>query len=656
MVTEAAKLLQNHERARQGRVYYNDLNVQRKIRFQIAMKVYQEDAPIEIRTDAAICIQRVWRGYIVRRDLGNAETQRRLLIGMTEPSWKPVSGKILVEKNAESRRKLRYERFREYIQASIDERARILRVIGPRLMEDITDEIRVWFHKWYDDCINFDYYPTEAMGGSILIVRGETMTTTEWLTASTKKVDPKAEKAKKAAQKKAEKERKKKEKEKLKKEAQEAKKREKRGEIQVAFQDMAAEEFKIGFKEEAELWDNREDSLKPYLDLIDDEACYELQLEIRRQVDELMRIELELLNVALKKDGGKRQKKRKEKKPKKKKGPKDPTANRSIEDLFQELVDNGIIHTYPSTKLSDFLGDYSYGNWETRNAGFDPPQTLGDVRNAVMLNCILPMGVTSMKKPKSVLIAGHCQSGKHLLANAIFNETQCVLFDLSSKVLAGKYKEKKEIAMLVHLITKMSRLLQPSIIFFDGAEKAFYKKIPPDEVAEDPRKLGKVLIKKIIKPITPDDKVLVLGITNQPFNAKPKLKKAYERIILIPRTDYGSLYLYWRQLLMAYHGVDRNINLSELALVTQTYPLPTIKALIEKILDPIRIAQLQYKPLDAHEFVEVLLDEPPPIIDKLWKKYLKWFNKTPLAKRRAHLMRLNEAVRQAAEKSAKKGK
>ncbi|KAB0803382.1 hypothetical protein PPYR_00352 [Photinus pyralis] len=654
-VTEAAKLLQNHERARQGRIYYNDLDVQRKIRFQIAMRVYKEDAPIETRTDAAICIQRVWRGYIVRRDLGIVETRRRLLIGMTDPSWKPISEKILMEKNAESRRKIRYQRFREYVQASIDERARILRVIGPRLMEDITDEIRVWFHKWYDDCLNFDYYPTEDMGGSILIVRGETITTTEWLETRNRVVDLKAEKAKRDAAKKAEKERKKKEKERLKKEADAAKKREKRGEIEIRFPDFAAEEFKLGFKEEEELWDNREDSPKPYLDIIRDEGCYELQLEIRRQVDELMRIELELLNIALQKDGGKRQKRKKEKK-RKKKVPKDPTGHRSIEDLFQELVDNGIIHTYPSAKLSDFLGDYSYGSWEARKAGFDPPQTLGDVRNAVMLNCILPMGVASMKKPKSVLIAGHCQSGKHLLANAIFNETQCVLFDLSSKVLVGKYREKKDITMLVHLINKLSRLLQPSIIFFDGAEKPFYKKIPPDEVAEDPKKLGGVLMKGIIKPITPNDKVLVLGITNQPFTAKPQLKKAYERIILIPRTDYGSLYLYWRQLLMAYHGVDRNMNLSELALVTRTYPLPAIKALIEKILNPIRIAQLQYKPLDAHEFVEVLLDEPPPIIDKLWTKYLKWFNSTPLAKRRAYLMRLQEASRQAAEKGAKKGK
>lgn len=125
------------------------------------------------------------------------------------------------------------------------------------------------------------------------------------------------------------------------------------------------------------------------------------------------------------------------------KGKKDPTGNRSTEDLFQELVDNGIIHPYPEAHLKDYIGDFSYSNWDKRNLEFDPPATLGDVRQAVMLNCILPLGVEAMTKPKSVLIVGHRQSGKHLLANAIFYETRCVLFDCSPQVLAGKYKGKK---------------------------------------------------------------------------------------------------------------------------------------------------------------------------------------------------------------------
>lgn len=145
------------------------------------------------------------------------------------------------------------------------------------------------------------------------------------------------------------------------------------------------------------------------------------------------------------KKGKPKKKKKKAKKKKKKKGKKkkDPTGNRKIEDLFQELVDNGIIRTYPETHLHQYKGDFSYNNYEKRMLEFDPPATLGDVRHAVVMNCILPLGVQQLIKPKSVLIVGPRQSGKHLLANAIFTETKSVVFDLSPSVLAGKYPGKQ---------------------------------------------------------------------------------------------------------------------------------------------------------------------------------------------------------------------
>lgn len=154
---------------------------------------------------------------------------------------------------------------------------------------------------------------------------------------------------------------------------------------------------------------------------------------------------LERDKIRLKGKKGKKKKPKKKKKKKKKKKDKkkkDPTKHRLTEDLFQELVDNGIIHTYPKTYLSEYKGDFSYQNWEQRNLEFDPPAVLGDVRQAVTLNCILPLGVEKMNKPRSCLIAGPKLSGKHLLANAVFTETNCVLFDLSPEVLAGKYPGK----------------------------------------------------------------------------------------------------------------------------------------------------------------------------------------------------------------------
>ena len=65
--------------------------------------------------------------------------------------------------------------------AIADEKARILRIRGPALLEDITDFVRAWFREWYDETLAFDLIPEPFQGGTVLIVRGETLTPLEYL-------------------------------------------------------------------------------------------------------------------------------------------------------------------------------------------------------------------------------------------------------------------------------------------------------------------------------------------------------------------------------------------------------------------------------------------------------------------------------------------
>lgn len=84
-----------------------------------------------------------------------------------------------------------------------------------------------------------------------------------------------------------------------------------------------------------------------------------------------------------------------------------------------------------------------------------------------------------------------------MLINAICTETGGVLFDLTPANIVGKYPGKTGLIMLLHLVTKVSRLLQPAVIWMDDAEKPFVKKIPKTDKT-DPKRLKKDLI-KIIK-------------------------------------------------------------------------------------------------------------------------------------------------------------
>lgn len=102
-----------------------------------------------------------------------------------------------------------------------------------------------------------------------------------------------------------------------------------------------------------EIWRNKDESMNPqeyhYEDIIEHEQMTDMEDELRKIVDEMMRSELQLLQEAFDKDRGykgkkpkKASKKMRVKKSKKKKE-KDLTPDRTTESLFEELVANGII-------------------------------------------------------------------------------------------------------------------------------------------------------------------------------------------------------------------------------------------------------------------------------------------------------------------------
>nr|CAH7712987.1 unnamed protein product [Callosobruchus chinensis] len=83
-----------------------------------------------------------------------------------------------------------------------------------------------------------------------------------------------------------------------------------------------------------------------------------------------------------------------------------------------------------------------------------------------------------------------------MLVHAICTETGSVLFDLTPANIVGKYPGKSGLIMLMHLVTKVARLLQPSVIYMDNAERPFVKKIPKTDKT-DPKRLKKDLPKMV---------------------------------------------------------------------------------------------------------------------------------------------------------------
>lgn len=68
---------------------------------------------------------------------------------------------------------------------------------------------------------------------------------------------------------------------------------------------------------------------------------------------------------------------------------------------------------------------------------------------------------------------------------------------------------------------QMSRLLQPSVVFIEGGEKPFYKKVPKTEKQNNPKLLKKQL-PKLVKTVTPEDRVLFLATADNPWMGQAK--------------------------------------------------------------------------------------------------------------------------------------
>lgn len=88
---------------------------------------------------------------------------------------------------------------------------------------------------------------------------------------------------------------------------------------------------------------------------------------------------------------------------------------RSIESLYEELVEQGIIKKVQDVRVSDYEGEYSYLGTTLRQANIEPMPSLSDVRRVVTEFGVLPLGMSyhptnmlifvSSLKPMLVMLA-----------------------------------------------------------------------------------------------------------------------------------------------------------------------------------------------------------------------------------------------------------
>ncbi|XP_047401724.1 dynein regulatory complex protein 11 isoform X3 [Sciurus carolinensis] len=662
----AVKLIQIAERARQGRLralFMKQIYLQ-EYRAKQARLLGEKVADAGA---AALRIQKVWRGFHQSKRTEKEREEEMIFLGMDPPPlFDQVSATIIqAEKVDLLRCQVQLKHEEDYREALVTIKSDLQQIEGPDIKESLQEQIRQWFIECRSLTGSFPEYPNVEEGGSAVIFSNKTPEQViEDIIANQVEEEKNKKKKKKGKGKK-------KRKEKVKKIIKEKpKEEEEEWKMSPSVFLPSMEEGNNLYKD---MWMNKDESRNFPQDydeeLIKKEKRKEVEAEIRLQVDELMRQELKNLKLAVNKEmelpikavkkGKKKVKGRKGRRRKKGKKDKDLTADRTIESLFKELVEEGLLIQAQKVNLSDYIGEYSYLGTTLRHVSIEPMPSLLDVRQLIALYGILPLGSAAVheKAPlvKSLLLAGPSGVGKKMLVHAICTETGANLFNLSSANVAGKYPGKSGLQMMLHIILKVARQLQPSVVWIQDTEKIFYRKIPNTEKRNEPKRLKKQL-PKLLKLLKPDDRILIVGTTQRPFDAEiQSFCRAYQKIILVPRPDYASRYVLWKQIIQRNGGVlTKALNISCLAKVTDGFTQGHIVKVVKGVLTDRRIRQQYHKPLTPVEFIP-LIAGMNPVYKEEEECFKNWYAKTPLGRKRVLSLTVGGKEKEM-EKGKKKGK
>ncbi|XP_029930624.1 dynein regulatory complex protein 11 isoform X2 [Myripristis murdjan] len=671
---EAVRILQVCERARQGRLRAQFM---KEIRQAEREGLGKRRPPSALNPEqAATRIQKVWRGHSQRKRTKRERLEEMIFLGMLPAeSSKPSAAHLRAQRVEAHRQLVQEQNESEYQQALLSVKKSVQVAEGPDIRETLQEQIRQWFLECRDATGKFPDFPSTEDGGSASIFAEKTPEQVAAELAAKEEEKEKRRKSKGKKDKKGGKDGKEKKKDKR------GKSKGKKGKGEPEEEEkgwtMPPSSFlptvKEGAKIYREVWRGRDESqnfLQRFdAELVREEKRLEVEEEVRVQVDELMRHELRNLKLVVDRDKGKKKKKakkgskkkkkksKKSSKKKKKKKEKDLTADRTIESLYEELILEGFIIQPMNVKLSDYIGEYSYLGTTLRQADIEPMPSLSDVRQLIALHGVLPLGSQAVREKapvvNSLLLAGPAGVGKKMLVHALCAETGANLFNLSPGNLTGRYPGRGGLQYLLHMVLKVARQLQPSVIWIRDAEKTFYKKVPRTEREMEPKRLKKDLA-RALKSLRPEDRVLLVGTSRRPFDAELKpFCKVYKKIILIPRPDYASRLVLWRELLRG-GGAEPppGLDLSSLAKVTDGYTQGHIQQAVRAVLHPRRLTQLAAKPLSASEFVGPLarLD---PVFREEEDAFKVWYSKTPLGKRKA---RATKSLEDKAEEGKRKSK
>lgn len=391
--------------------------------------------------------------------------------------------------------------------------------------------------------------------------------------------------------------------------------------------------------------------------------------EIRKQVDEMLVMNLKKIKMQVapggkgKKGKGKKGKGKKGKKGKGAKGKKKkPLPGEKISELkgldadhmLSILIEHKLVVRARDRKIGSLIGDFNYlgsvhHNADRKDEGTWDPQdpSIAQLRQTITEYCILPNGSTDIKANsknliKSVMLYGPSGSGKTHTVEAIAHELDALLIYLNPTKLKGQFSGKSGPTKLVHMVMTVARdpAMQPVVIYIDECEQ-FFTGGKKNKDKDGPSRFKKDFQLYKNQALDAEHRVVIIGTTKNPENGEVKDMKAFfDKILYMPYPDYASRVLIWKyylaekiregfkssedrsvaglnlthaqrmqidhEITMKVRMAIEKVNVSSLAHVSEGYSAGAIARTVRIIVTTRRVTMLRLRPLSNLDFIDNL--------------------------------------------------
>nr|XP_032513048.1 IQ and AAA domain-containing protein 1-like [Danaus plexippus plexippus] len=633
-------LIQAHEKTRQVTKLFTQRKQRRELWEKELKGILNPPAKRVLRERSAKIIQIVMRSYfkIKRERLKLYKREELLQMRFCE---RPKKEYIQRDKEIKLRNFETYQRYKEEWERDCEEYMKDFKKRrGDEIGEEFRDCIRNWFEKWYYEAKFFYDIPKENQGGTLLIIKEEIPTPSEWLQKYEAYLEEKkANKNKTALQLKYEKLAAKEEEMMLKREELKKKKLEaellkkimKNPTLHPGYNYPLSKKIKHlceSLEKYNKDWsdlDSEEniDVKEKYVKIITKIICV-WSLKQKYALNQDLTDEIKTLKKALAEEYKNNEEimpsKIPEKKHRTKKTRQIKKQTADISDKLLDLAENNVLKEYPKTIFADFLGDFNYAGDDMRCSLRSPLPFGGETRTIWWERCR-----EVMHGFRKVLLVGPRDSGKTTLVHIMATECDAVLYELDPLQIAVENQTSEHLKQLINDTAACAKVTQPSVIHMKNINLLFSSKVPPEYSYMKMDLIKRYFIRQLFKKIHKHDNITIVGSCVNPWMTRSKqMLKKFKSVVLLPDTNYSTVQLILRNWVLNNRIIPLNLDTHSLAYVLRGYPFGMLITALEEFLTAERIIKIACFGLKSTEVYNYIV-ESYSNVESDYDKYKNWY-------------------------------